>query len=186
MIRSDDKTGDPPHDDVRNLQDFVRELTASQGRLHAFIVSLMPGSPDVADVLQETNIAIWKSRARFQPGTNFLAWAFTIARFEVLHQRDRAKRLGRILLSPELTQVIADEMPRDVLHTHYLRALDFCMAKLTDGQRDIIEARYQPGHSLEIHARLTGRNSGALRIALLRIRETLRKCVEASVETSLS
>lgn len=187
MTPSNTNPGEPALDEsAGDLDDFVRELTAAQGRLRAFIVSLMPGSPDVADVLQETNLTIWKSRARYQPGTNFLAWAFTIARFEVLHQRDRAKRLGRILLSPELTEVLADEIPQDLIHTQYLRALDFCMAKLTEGQRDIIEARYQPGHSLEIHARLTGRNSGALRIALLRIRETLRKCVEQSVKTSFA
>jgi RNA polymerase sigma-70 factor (ECF subfamily) len=187
MQDPEEHPGDPALDERdRNLQEFVRELTAAQGRIHAFLISLMPGSPDVADVLQETNLTIWKSRERYQPGTNFLAWAFTIAKLEVLHQHDRAKRLGRILLSPELTEVLADEMPHDVMHKDYLQALESCMTKLTDGQRDIIEARYQTGHSLEIHARLTGRNPGALRIALLRIRETLRECVEKSVKTSLA
>lgn len=187
MHYSDENPGDPALDErARNLQEFVCELTAAQGRIHAFIISLMPGSPDVSDVLQETNLTIWKSRERYQIGTNFLAWAFTIARLEVLHQRDRTKRLGRILLSPELTQVLADEVPHDVIHKDYLQTLESCMAKLTDGQRDIIEARYQTGHSLEIHARLTGRNPGALRIALLRIRETLRECVEKTIKTSLA
>lgn len=185
MIHPEENPSDAALDEsARNLQEFVRELTAAQGRLHAFLVSLMPGSPDVGDVLQETNLTLWKSRERYQPGTNFLAWAFTIARLEVLHQRDRAKRLGRVLLSNELTQVLADEMPHEPAHKEYLQALDSCMAKLTDSQRDIIEARYQPGHSLEIHARLTGRNPGALRIALLRIRESLRECIEKSVKSS--
>ncbi len=146
----------------------------------------MPGSPDVSDVLQETNLSLWKSRERYQPGSNFIAWAFTIARLEVLHQRDRAKRLGRILFSQELTQVLADETPHDLAHKDYMQALDSCMAKLTDSQRDIIEARYQPGLTLEIHARLTGRNPGALRAALLRIRESLRQCVEKSMKSSLA
>ena len=72
------------------LQEFVSELTASQGRVRAFIVTLMPGSPDVADVVQETNLRLWKSQARYRPGSNFLAWAFTVARLEVLHHRTRA------------------------------------------------------------------------------------------------
>ena len=187
MAYSDAKPADPPLDeDARNLQEFVRELTATQGRIHAFIVSLMPGSPDVSDVVQETNLTLWKSRERYQPGTNFLAWAFTIARLEVLHHRDRAKRLGRIMLSPELTQRIAEEVPHDIDQKQYLYALESCMAKLTDSQRDIIEARYQPGLTLEIHARLTGRKAGALRIALVRIRESLRECVEKSVKASFA
>ena len=163
------------------LQEFVRELTAGQGRIRAFISSLMPGSPDIGDVLQETNLSLWKSRERFQPGTRFLAWAFTIARLEVLHQRDRAKRLGRIVLSEELTGMLAEEIPDDFTGEEYLGALESCMAKLTETQREIIEARYQPGLSLEIHARLTGRNPGALRAALLRIRTTLRECIEKSM-----
>lgn len=34
-----------------NLKDYVALIADHQGNLRAFIVSLMPGSPDVADVL---------------------------------------------------------------------------------------------------------------------------------------
>lgn len=172
----------PPLDEsVRQMQEFVRELTISQGRIRAFIVSLMPGSPDVGDVLQETNLTLWKSRERFQIGTNFIAWAFTIARLEVMHQRDRAKRLGRILLSNELAEMLTEEIPTSFTNEEYLRALESCMSKLTDTQREIIEARYQPEHSIEIHAKITGRKPGALRIALLRIRTELRECINKTI-----
>lgn len=175
---------DAPRDGAYRLQEFVRELTANQGRMRAFVISLMPGSPDVGDVLQETNLSLWKSRERYQPGTNFIAWAFTIARLEVLHQRDRAKRLGRVTLSVELAEMLAAEMPGHFTHEEYLLALESCVAKLSETQREIIEARYQPGHSLEVHARITGRKSGALRIALLRIRSELRECVTRTMEGS--
>ncbi len=45
--------------DPKELQAFIKLLTEHQASLRAFIVSLMPGSPDVADVadvLQETNV----------------------------------------------------------------------------------------------------------------------------------
>ncbi len=168
----------------RQLQEFVRELTASQGRIRAFIVSLMPGSPDVADVLQETNLTLWKSRERYTLGTNFIAWALTVARLEVLHQRDRSKRLGRLVLSEKLMDVLADEAPEHPPHETYLVALESCMSKLSETQREIIDARYQPKLSLEIHARLTGRNPGALRAALLRIRSLLKDCIESSIQST--
>ena len=164
------------------LQEFVSELTASQGRIRAFVVSLMPGSPDVGDVLQETNIVLWKSRGRYKPGTNFLAWAFTIARLEVLHYRTRAKRQRIVLLSDEVLEMMAEEMPDDVDHEAYLRALESCKAKLSDGQRELIDLRYRPGYSLEAHARETGKKAGALRVALLRIRQALRVCVEKTMK----
>lgn len=166
------------------LEEFVRELTANQGRIRAFVVTLMPGSPDVGDVLQETNLTLWKSRERYEPGSSFIAWAFTIARLEVLHQRDRLKRLGRTVLSCELTNILAQEVPDHFTHDKYLHVLESCMTKLSDTQREIIEARYQPGQSLEIHARLSGRKPSALRVALLRIRTALRECIQKTMEAT--
>lgn len=64
-----------------DLQAYVKLMTEHQGNLRAFIVSLMPGSPDVADVLQETNAALWQKREKFEPETNFTAWAFHLRGF---------------------------------------------------------------------------------------------------------
>lgn len=113
------------------LQEFVSELTASQGRVRAFIVTLMPGSPDVADVVQETNLRLWKSQARYRPGSNFLAWAFTVARLEVLHHRTRAKRKGLIQISDDLLDMLAEKLPDTGDHDAYLDALEGCKSKLT-------------------------------------------------------
>lgn len=164
--------------DARQLQEFVRELTAGQGRIRAFIISLMPGSPDIGDVLQETNLTMWKSRDRFQPGSNFMAWALTIARLEVLHHRTRAKRQKVILISDDLLEILAEEVPESGDHEAYLTALDSCKSKLTEEQRSLIDRRYQPGHSLAEQARETGQKAPALRVALMRIRIALRECIE--------
>ena len=167
--------------DCLKLQEFVSQLTANQSRIRGFIVTLLPGSPDVSDVLQETNLTLWKSQARYRPGTNFLAWAFTVARLEVLHHRTRAKRRGRILISDELLDMLADELPDSGDHDAYLSALDACKSKLTEPQRELIDFRYEPGHSLEAYAQQTGRKASALRVALMRIRAVLRDCIERSL-----
>lgn len=170
-----------PRDDGQQLQEFVQQLTKNQTRIHAFIVSLMPGNPDVEDVLQETNLTLWQSRNRFRPGSNFLAWAFSIARFQVFNQHKREKRHNRVLLSSQLLDLLADEVPTEHDHQAYLQALESCRAKLTEIQRELIDARYQPGHSLESLAQQTGRKASALRVALMRIRSTLRECIERSL-----
>ena len=51
-----------------------------------------------------------------------------------------------------------------------------------ENQRELIDLRYQPGYSLEAHARETGKKAGTLRVALLRIRAALRECVEQNHE----
>ncbi len=172
--------------DALQLQEFVRELTSNQGRIRAFIVTLMPGSPDVGDILQESNLVLWKSRGRFRPGSNFLAWAFTIARLEVLHQRTRAKRQKYSLISEELLDLLAEEVPVTGDHEAYLAALEACKSKLPESQRDLIESRYQPGQSLEEHALRIGKKPSALRVALMRIRIALRECIEKSLDQRIA
>jgi RNA polymerase sigma-70 factor (ECF subfamily) len=61
--------------------DFASLITSSQQRLYAYIRSLLDNSASAWDVLQETNVVLWKKQAEFQMGTNFDAWAFTVARF---------------------------------------------------------------------------------------------------------
>ena len=174
--------GKKSREDGQQLQEFVSELTVNQSRIRAFLVSLMPGSPDIGDVLQETNLVLWKSRGRYRPGSNFLAWAFTIARLELLHHRTRMKRQPLTALSDELLDLLAGESSEPGDHEIYLRSLESCKAKLPENQRQLIDLRYQPGYSLEAHAQETGRKAGTLRIALLRIRAALRECIEQKMK----
>ncbi len=144
----------------------------------------MPGNPDVGDVLQETNVVLWQKRTRFKKDTNFLAWAFSIARYEVMHHRDRTKRGGWLVFSDELIDRLAEEQPADVgkSHERFLQALDACLGRLPVNQRDLIECRYMSDQSVEQYAQTTGKSSGSLRVALLRIRKALKLCIEKSLE----
>ena len=81
-----------------DFQAYVELMIAHQDSLRAFIYSLMPGSSDTDDVLQNTNAVLWQKRERFKAGTNFQAWAFKIARYQTRHQLDRYKRDGRLVI----------------------------------------------------------------------------------------
>lgn len=164
-----------------DLQVYVEMMIAHQDRMRAFIYSLMPGSPNVGDVLQNTNAVLWQKRGSFDVNTNFTAWAFRIARYQTMHQLDRDKRDGRLVFSDDLLEAIASPAPEDPVHNRLLQALDGCMDKLSDHQRSLIRARYSPGQSLEKLAETLGRSSGSLRIALHRIRDVLKICVEDSL-----
>ncbi len=168
-------------ENARQLQEFVQLLTSSQSRIRAFVVALMPGNPDIGDVIQETNLKLWLSRARFRPGSNFVAWAFAIARLEVLHYRSRNKRWERPRLSVELQAALAAEAMVTGDHEDYLRALETCVSGLPPQQRELIRHRYEAGQSLEEYARVTGRKASALRVALMRVRGALRECIERSL-----
>lgn len=58
-------------DQALELQEFVTQLTANQGRIPAFIISLMPGSSDVGDFLNtgsQLKVTAGTVEANFESG----------------------------------------------------------------------------------------------------------------------
>lgn len=162
----------------QDLQAYVTLLVEHQDRLRAYIYTLLPGSQEVSDVLQNTNAVLWQKRQKFEHGTNFLAWAFNIARYQVKHQHGRNKRDGKLVFSDQLLEHIADSAPTESPRNRLLDALERCMAKLSGDQQKIVQARYTHGQSLEQHAENLGCTAGSLRTSLHRLRDSLKLCVE--------
>ena len=165
-----------PHD---LSAEFVSLLTRHQPDLWSYIITLMPGDPDTADVLQKTNLVLWTKQRDFEPGSNFRAWAFAVARFEVLAHLKRNKREGIVLLDEELLERIAHEAP-DALAPSELRlaALERCLNKLRPQDRELLDHRYRTALGLEEFAARVGRSVSALSVTLHRLRGSLRKCVQ--------
>src|SRR5262245_33817269 len=63
--------------------EFVRQLAASEWQVYTFIMTLMPRWADADEVRQRTTIVLWRKYDQFRPGTDFVAWACQIARFEI-------------------------------------------------------------------------------------------------------
>ena len=158
---------------------FVWELTAAQVPLLAYVRSLLPGDAAARDVAQQANKTIWTKRADFQPGTNFKAWAFSIARFEVLNYRKRQARDARLVFSDDLEQTITTELaaaPDEFQERH--EALRLCLQKLRGEDRDLLLHRYSQIEPLAGYAARVGRSVGGLKVTLHRLRSALLACIE--------
>lgn len=159
--------------------EFVSLLTEYQADLWAYIISQLPGSPDVADILQKTNLALWTKQQDFEPGTNFRAWAFTVARFEILAHLKKSKRGNWLVFSDSLQETIASEAPEAVPESSVrLRLLEECMQKLRPNHRELLNHRYQSKDGLDSYARQCGRSVSSLSVTLHRVRANLRKCIQ--------
>lgn len=157
--------------------EFVSLLTEHQADLWAFIVSLMPGHPDTKDVLQKTNVLLWKKQPEFESGTNFRAWAFTFARYTVLnHLRQERRRV--MLVDEELLEVLASEAPARLgTVDDRLVALEQCLKKLRPEDRELLDHRYGERGGLAAFAERVGRSVSGLSVSLHRLRTALRRCV---------
>lgn len=163
------------------MQEFASLLIDHQEVIRSFIITQIPGSPDVRDVLQEVNMVLWEKQKSFRPGTNFGAWACTVARYKVLeHRRKEARRNGLLIFNEELSGVLAaqaQEREPDALEDQRW-ALDQCLAKLSPSNRRLLKARYDSssGAIASLSAE-TGRSGESLRVSLSRIRSSLRRCM---------
>ncbi|RMG33224.1 MAG: sigma-70 family RNA polymerase sigma factor [Planctomycetota bacterium] len=160
------------------LEHFVRELTGHQNRLYGYIYSLVGDHDRAADVLQETNLALWRRAAEYDPARPFLPWAFGVARMQVLaHLRDR--RRDRLLLDAELAELLAEDVQRESAKLDRIQAaLRECLGKLSEANRELVERRYFRSEPLEQIAQRAGRTLSAIKVALLRVRRQLGECVQ--------
>ncbi len=164
---------------------FVAQLTECQLPLQLYVRTLLPGDSAATDVAQAANAKIWERREDFQPGTNFKAWAFAIARFEVLNYRKQQSRDSRLVFSDDLQKTIADELLDscdDLQQRH--EALQCCLGKLKPNDRELLLRRYGSGSTLSQYAEEVGRSAGGLKVALHRLRSTLLKCMQRQLRVA--
>lgn len=161
---------------------FVAQITRHQSMLRSYIISLMPGVEGVDDVLQQTNLVLWEKRTNFRLDTNFRAWAVAIARYEVKAHRRKMLRFSKLMLSEELSETLAQhsEAPPDEVDDRH-RALEQCIGRLRESDRELLDHRYFSKGTLEDFAARCGRPPESLKVTLFRIRAALRKCISSEL-----
>ncbi len=160
---------------------FVERLTAAQSALHGCVHTLMAGAPDAADVLQETNRVLWRKAAEYDPARPFLPWAYRVAHFQVLAHRRRVAR-ERLVFDEKLVGRLAEEFTaQSRADDRELRALDECLQKLPPAHRELVDARYQRGESVNDIAARRGRPANAVSALLYRIRNALAGCIRQAL-----
>lgn len=157
--------------------EFIQLFTRYQRKLYLYILAQIPNPVDAEEILQETNLVIWRKCDEFRPGSNFLAWSSRIARYEILKHLERRRR-DRIQFSPEFIEQIAEEALADSGELEHRRqALALCLGKLRPQDRELIQLRYTPGENGLSIARSLKRPVNSVYQSLARIRRTLLECV---------
>jgi RNA polymerase sigma-70 factor, ECF subfamily len=157
--------------------EFVRLFTKDGRWIFSYILMLIPHKADAEEVFQETSVTLWQKFGEFLTGSNFRAWAIQVAHYKILQYRAR-KQGGPLLLDDAVleavhnTAVILNDRLDD-LH----RALEKCRGKLNDGDRELLDRRYESGATAQSIAEVLGRSPRAIYRALDRIHRALYDCI---------
>jgi RNA polymerase sigma-70 factor (ECF subfamily) len=170
---ADQDTGLPPE----RVDEFVRLLGQNQRRVFLYVMSLVPNWNDAEEVLQNTNLVLWREFGQFQSGTNFTAWACKVAYHQVLAWRKKRQR-DRLEFSDAFVDAVAAEAAAksDALEERS-KVLAGCIEKLPAGHRDLLRLRYSEGLEVEAIARQSEKTVDAVYRSLSRIRHALHSCV---------
>jgi RNA polymerase sigma-70 factor (ECF subfamily) len=162
--------------------EFVAQVTRAQRSLYGFITTLLWRPADVEDVLQETNLVLWRKAAEFDTSREFMPWALRIAQFQAMAHLKKQRK--RPLYDTDLLDRIAAEAVMESASTGIRRqALAHCLQKLSDKHRQLVSTRYEPGASVKAMAAATGKQPKAVSETLRRIRRTLLDCIERRLAT---
>jgi len=164
------------------VERFAQLLATCQRPVFLYALGLLHNATDAEEVLQETNVVLWRKFSQFQAGTDFVRWACRIAYYEVLKFRERKPRPERVL-SNEFIETLAVETERswDQLDDRRV-ALSGCLAQLAPRDRQLVLRRYQPGATTRGVAEALRRSVQGTRRSLHRIRMDLLSCIQRTLD----
>ncbi len=166
--------------------DFVQLITQNQRLLYGYILSLVPRWSDAEDILQMTNLRLWQELDRFEPGTNFPAWATKVAYYEVMTWRNSVSR-SKLVFDTELIEDLAkcqSELSEQMQARRL--ALARCMEQLSESQLDLLRRCYADHVRIKDVAASLGRSAESMYKAVQRLRLLLRDCVNRRLQATKS
>ncbi len=81
-----------PPDDPSQHEAFVSLYVRHEAAVFSFVLAMVKHTADAEDIVQRASMTMWRNFERFEPGTNFRAWAFQIAKNEALNHLSKSKR----------------------------------------------------------------------------------------------
>lgn len=161
-------------------KDFMNLLTANIPHLRAYARSLCGGRDIADDLVQETMMKAWSARERFQAGTNFKAWSFTILRNHYFTLSRRNRFVGD--WDDYIAEVVLSGPPSQDMHAQ-LNDVIRALAQLPVAQREALVLIGAAGLSYEEVADMCGVAVGTIKSRVARGRAALEELIDGGVLT---
>ncbi len=156
----------------------MRLWTIAQPMVADYVHSLLRDHSAAQDVLQETALVMFRRFAEYDDMRPFVAWALGIARFQVLGLRRDLMRNPVVFDDEVLTAFTSTWAEMAPVASDRAGLLQPCLDRLAAHARRLVQLRYFDELNASEIAQRLGMAAAAVRVALQRIREQLRTCVE--------
>ena len=171
-------------DSERDRRAIMRLALEHRAQLWGFLLGLTKDPGKAEDLFQNTYLVLCEKWDQYRPGTNFLAWARQIGRFEYLASVDPDRRPFVTAEMEVLESAMRAAEARPEPPSSRRDALRRCLEQMPDARaRRVLELRYGDGLPGESVADRVGISLNALYTLLSRVRRGLQDCVERRLRT---
>lgn len=161
-------------------KDFLKLYASSEGSLHTFIRSLVPTRQMASEVTQDVILVLWN---KFEEAADFQPWAFGVAKKVALQHLRRVSRDRHVFDDDLVNRLCEESAALADVHDRHREALQSCLQKLPETQRELVLTAYTKGVRIDELAKQRGQTPMALYKILHRVRQTLLECVGRTLAT---
>ena len=163
--------------DSTSQKQFNELLREHQNQLFGYIFSLVRNMEDTQDVFQQTSLVMWKKFDTFEPDSNFVAWACSVARLEALNFLRKRNKLAVVFSSEVQERLMHTQAAIQCEQTDEEEALTHCVEQLPADQRKLLWDCYDGQYTVQDVADSLDRTTHSVYSSLRNIRKTLFECV---------
>lgn len=165
-----------------SYEQFLKLFTRDQLRVFGYILALVHNRNDAQDIFQETSLVLWREFETYDPDRPFLPWALGVARNQVL-KFWRSRKRDQHVFSDGLAETLAAEAATTAAErVDRSEALQSCVQKLPERQRQLIDWFYGQNLAAGDIAQRWDRSVHAVYKALKVMRRNLMQCVEQKLK----
>lgn len=161
---------------------FLGLLLPNQKKIMAYILSNVPHYAAAEDILQNTISILWKKYDAYVPETNFMMWAISVARYEIMTYYRKCQKDEKLVFNEALRQMLERESAFRSPHLDdRLNALQACVKKLSHDQSKLIKLRYEQELSFSKIGEQMGISSAAVFKKVSLIHSRLVQCIRLTL-----
>ena len=163
--------------------DFDSVVRETQVHIRAYIAGMGVPRHDVDDIAQDVYVELYRFSDRIPPGVPIKQWLKGIARnlsLNYFRRTSRRQRLQREALV-EIFLRAEQEGATAISEGPVRRALDGCYEKLPPDSRRLLALRYEQELPSRTIAERMQSTAEAVRVALFRVRASLKQCITRSL-----
>jgi RNA polymerase sigma-70 factor, ECF subfamily len=164
-----------------DLEAFAKLVALHQKSVRACVAARVDSIHDADDISQEVFLIAHRKLGELDARQSLGPWLRSVAFFLLknhLRKQQRSPVEAREQIADLVDEALLSENESVSLDEERLTAMQHCLTKLEPSARELLRLRYEEDLPLaEIGARL-GRKHSALTMALHRLRDSLKHCVQ--------